>query len=90
MMQEKGNTTNCVSKMSLKMPSAKAELKLSMQICSWMTKYLRFSPRQYFQMAGDPLGFLANGVNIQSGKLFFKGFIIIIPLILQHCRERIS
>lgn len=61
-----------------------------MQICSWMSKYLRFSPRQYFQMAGDPLGFLANGVNIQSGKLFFKGFIIVILPILQHCRQRIS
>jgi len=72
------------------MPSAKAEQKLSMQICSWMSKHLRFSSRQYFQMAGDPLGFLANGVDIQSGKLFFKGVIIIIPLILQHCRQRVS
>lgn len=51
-----------------------------------LDEYLRFSPRQYFQVAGNPLGFLANRVDIQSGKLFFKSFIIITPLILQHCR----
>lgn len=90
MVQKKSNNTNPISNMFYKMSSAKAELKLSMQICSWISKYLRFSPRQYFQMAGDPLGFLANGVDIQPGKLFFKGFIIVIPLILQHCRQRIS
>lgn len=66
MMQEKSYTTNSILNTFLKMPSAKVERTLSMQICSWMSKYLRFSPCQYFQMAGDPLGFLADGVDIQS------------------------